>query len=1057
MKHPKYWKSIEELNPTPEFLEAASKEFPTDVPIEQSLEEMDDKAMDFSANRRDFMKVLGFGITAATLSACMEGPVKKAIPYVIKPDDITPGVANWYASTSSTGLPVTVKTREGRPIKLEGNPDSGFTRGGLDAITQASLLNLYDLDRAQKPKKGDAFAEWGDLDAEIIQKLNTIQANGGKVRVLSSSVYSPSTKALIGEFLGQFADGQHVSYDAVSASAISKSHELDFGARALPSYRIDQAKVLVSFSADFLGTWISPVEFSAQYASRRDPDGAWMSRHFQVESILSTTGANADHRVPVKPSDEGRAILSLYNKVARKLGQPTFPADSFELAGNMLEKIATELVAAQGQSLVLCGTNDLASQHLINGINAMLGNYGTTVDMANPSHMRQGDDEALSTLVNELKSGEVSALFVLDANPVYDTPYGADIAAALGSMDVSVSFSEKADETAIACGYHCPANHFLESWGDAQQNGNSYSLMQPTIHPIFSTRQAQDSFLKWMGSGQNYRQYLMNYWQQNLIGNTSQSAWDETLRKGVLEMPAASMEIAFSTDQLSAAADKVKARRGGGEDTMELVVYESVAIRDGKFANNPWLQELPDPITRCTWDNYVTVPFSWAQEKGYKNESVITLTVPGQAEPLTLPLIVQTGQAVGTIGVALGYGRKNAGRVAAKVGEGGVGNVDVYPLVGEEDGQRSYSVSGVTIGRTGRTYPLALTQTFNYLYDTKIGQKLGGLLGKDADRTEAIIKETALEYYKSPADADNPYRASLKEYNEKKSHLISLWSSHFEDQDTGRFIHWAMAIDLNKCTGCGACVVSCNAENNVPVVGKEEVRNRRNMHWMRIDRYYSGDPDAPDTVFQPMLCQHCDNAPCETVCPVLATIHSKEGLNQMTYNRCVGTRYCANNCPYKVRKFNWFNYQNGRQFTDINPSQNKLGQLVLNPDVTVRFRGVMEKCSFCVQRLQEAKLKAKINGKSTFAKPDPNFKGYTACQQSCPTGAIVFGDRNDPESEISKLWSDENERKYLALEEVKTLSSVAYMTKVRNRTAEEYEQINQVKEEVMDLGGSDHS
>ncbi|MDW3650364.1 MAG: TAT-variant-translocated molybdopterin oxidoreductase [Bacteroidia bacterium] len=1032
MNKPKYWKSIDELKQTPEYLEEARKEFPTDIPMSQTLENVKDEDLNLSANRRDFMKMLGFGITAATLSACVEGPVKKAIPYVEKPQDIIPGVANWYSSTTPGGIPVMVKTREGRPIKLEGNPDSRLTNGGLDAIGQATVLSLYDQARAKAPKSGGSLTDWGAIDTDMAKAMADIKANGGKVRVLSGTILSPSTKALFGEFLGEFEDGQHVTYDALSASALAKAHESGFGTRAIPSYQFDKAKVIASFACDFLGTWVSPVEFSSQYTKGRNPDGAWMSRHFQVESLLSLTGANADMRATIQPSNMGKALTSLYNKVARKTGKGELPGgSSFNVGGNLLDKIADELAAARGESLVVCGSNDANHQMLVAGINEMLGNYGSTLDIANPSHMKQGDDEAMAALVQEIKGGGVDAVFIYNCNPVYDHAMGADLAAALKNVAVSVSFSNTDDETSKACKYHTPDHHYLESWGDAQQTATNFSLVQPTIHPIFDTRQAQDSVLKWMGSDQDFYGYMRGQWE-GLIISPLEEDWDETLRKGLYSMPASTEVAVFNAEGIPAAASAAQSG-GGSEDQFELITYAKVGIGDGTYANNPWLQEMPDPISRVTWDDYVTIPFAYAEANGIKHGDKISISGAG-AEDITLPAYVQTGQAAGTIGIALGYGRDGeaAGKVAAKVG-----GVNAYTL---NNGAK------VSISKTGGKYPLALAQEHDYTYDKSlVGVMKSFGMEEDADRTEEIIKETVLPLYKSAPDAENDYRESQSKYKDKKKHLLSLWESHFDDPATMRRIHWAMAIDLNKCTGCGACVVSCQAENNVPVVGKQEVMDRRAMHWMRIDRYYSGNPENPDTVFQPMMCQHCDNAPCETVCPVLATIHSDEGLNQMAYNRCVGTRYCANNCPYKVRRFNWFNYTNGEQFTDINPAHNDLGRLVLNPDVTVRFRGVMEKCSFCVQRLQEAKLRAKVNQGSSLVKPEPNFRGYTACQQSCPTGAIVFGDRNDPESEISKLWSEDNERKYLALEEVKTLSSVAYLTKVRNRTEAEYEEIKEEK------------
>jgi molybdopterin-containing oxidoreductase family iron-sulfur binding subunit len=800
-----------------------------------------------------------------------------------------------------------------------------------------------------------------------------------------------------------------------------------FGKRGIPSVMLDNANVILGINCDFLGTWLDPTTMNAQYAENRQPEKGKMSRHWQLESLLTMTGSNADQRFPINPSDEGKAITALYNSVARRLGQPQGPSVAYNLPGNMMDTLADELVAARGHAVVLCGTNDVAAQEAVAGINAMLGAYGATLDLNNHYLLKQGNDADMAALVAELSS--VDVLFFYEANPVYNSPYAEAFKTALGGNTLSVALTVKENETSELCTYTAATSHFLESWGDAQQTASHYSLVQPTINPIFNTRQAADSFLVWSGSQQQYMDYVQNYWKANMYPGgmaNFQRFWDESLRKGVMVMVGA--QTAGSEMTGSPATSLSKLASGAASGGFDLVVYEKVSMRDGAQANNPWLQELPDPITRTTWDNYVTVPAVYAKENDLDQNDVVK--VSGAGIEFSAAVMINPGQAMNTLGIALGYNRPKAGRVARQV----EGSVDAYPFIkSDASGNRSYTLSGLSIEKTGREYELACVQTAHTLFDP--GQ--GGQFGTTFERTKHIISETTLQDYKAHPDGVNAERRELR------NHLVTLWESHYEDREANRYIKWAMAIDLNKCTGCGACVISCHAENNVPVVGKQEVINRRDMHWMRIDRYFSGDPNNPDVVFQPMLCQHCDNAPCETVCPVLATIHSHEGLNQMAYNRCVGTRYCANNCPYKVRRFNWFNYYNGEQFTDINPSQNELGRLGLNPDVTVRFRGVMEKCSFCVQRLQDGKLRAKIDGDSSFVKPqDGDIK--TACQQSCPTGAIVFGDLNDPESEVSKLYR-ENSRTYHALEELKVLPSVAYMTKVRNRSEEE--QIERVKEQ----------
>ncbi|MEM6348266.1 MAG: TAT-variant-translocated molybdopterin oxidoreductase, partial [Bacteroidota bacterium] len=968
MSTPKYWMAIEELDNDQEFMAKASKEFPQPLPTPAELKaEKTNKALNIETNRRDFLKVMGFGMTAATLAACTRGPVKKAIPYVEKPDDLVPGVANWYASTIGSGVPVLVKTREGRPIKLEGNPDSRVTKGGLCANGHASILGLYDAGRNRAPYVGSNASDWSTVDNDIRKQLAEIKTAGGKLRVLSSTVMSPSTRQLISEFVGEFEDGEHIMYDSLSASALREAHKLGFGESVLPRYRFDLAEVIISFSADFLGAWFAPVEHSTAYSVNRDPDKK-MSRHLQFESIMSITGAKADMRYPIKPSDQSQALLNLYNKVAGQLGYPQIPGVSaFNVAGNGLDKAASELIAAGSKGLLVCGTNDIAQQTLVMNINQMIGAYGTTLDVQNPAYYKLGDDAAMANLVREMEQEEVSALFIYDANPVYNSPFAEAFENSLPKVGLSVSFATKTDETAKFCKYICPDSFYLESWNDAQQTERDLSIIQPTIYPIFDTRQAQDSFLKWMGASTDWRTYMQEYWKANYYKGegTFGNFWTEALRRGVIEVPGNEVEPTYSLDAatLTSMASKLRPQTSP-EGSFELIAYANTQLVDGTQANNPWLQEMPDTMTKVCWDQVLTVPFSNAKELGLKNNDIVDVTYDGNT--ISVPVVVQAGQALGTLGLMLGYGRTEAGKVAdaanGEVVDGRkVGGFNAFNLTHYSNNATAYGKAGATIAKTGSKYNLAFTQIYNYLYDIEKGERFGN----DYDRSESIVETTTSYEYNNGVYKNG----RVAERNELKQHLVTLWDSYFEDPETSRNIHWKMAIDLNKCTGCNACIVSCHAENNVPVVGKAESRNRRNMHWLRMDRYYSGDFDNPDVAFQPMLCQHCDNAPCETVCPVLATIHSNEGLNQMTYNRCVGTRYCANNCPYKVRRFNWFNYTNDEKMADINPSQSTLGKLVLNPDVTVRFRGVMEKCSFCVQRLQDAKLKAKIKANDSFAKP----------------------------------------------------------------------------------------
>ncbi|HNR74264.1 MAG TPA: 4Fe-4S dicluster domain-containing protein, partial [Cyclobacteriaceae bacterium] len=763
-----------------------------------------------------------------------------------------------------------------------------------------------------------------------------------------------------------------------------------------------------------------------------------MSRLYTFESNLSLTGANADYRSAIKPSQEGLVVAQLYKLIS---GSGSTGIDGIKY----LEKAAAELKANAGKALVVSGSNDKNVQVVINAINNLLGSYGTTINTSAPVNFRQGNDEEMAAFVAEATSGKVDGVIFYNCNPVYDHPQGAELGNALKNITLTVSTSITPDETASASAYIAADHHYLESWNDAEPKLNSFSLSQPAITPIFRTRQAQESFLVWAGeSNTDYFSFVQQYWKNRFFAATSgvdfQSFWDKCLYDGVYELPASSQTYSFNgnaDNALSAIASTYNASNTG----FELVIYESCAIGSGSQANNPLLQELPDPITKATWDHYVTISLKDAEALGIENDAegrtqLVTITANGKS--VSVAALVQPGQAPGTLGVALGYGRTNVGLVGKGIG------ANVYPLLtaGESLG---YSItSGVKIEKTETAFQIAQTQ----IHQTYMGRA-------------NVVQESILSDYLSNPNEWNDKAPKITSWDKKvPPGSLSMWKGHEYKNH-----HWGMAIDLNTCTGCGSCVVACNVENNVALVGKEEVINRREMHWLRIDRYYSSEADVedyqglekasdnPEVVFQPMLCQHCNNAPCETVCPVAATTHSTEGLNQMTYNRCIGTRYCANNCPYKVRRFNWFKYHDNQKFLQANPAMNTdLGRMVLNPDVTVRSRGVMEKCSFCAQRIQAGKLNAKKE-----RRPVQDGEVVTACQAACSTGAIVFGDMNDPESKISKLLEIDhymevekdgkvekvfnhtidkkigNPRAYRVLEEIGVKPNIFYLTKIRNK------------------------
>jgi molybdopterin-containing oxidoreductase family iron-sulfur binding subunit len=1028
------WQSFGQRNQSEAFEELGQDEFRDIKPEEESSEE---GLLDSKTPRRDFLKYLGFSTVAASLAASCEIPVNRSIPYVNKPDSITPGIPNYYATTYTQDgdvLSVIAKVRDGRPIKIEGNDMSPITGGGTNARAQASVLDMYDTARLRFPARivegrVEEMPTFDAFDKAVGDAMTGL--GSAPVVVLTSTITSPTTKKLIGEFLSKYPGSRHVTYDAVSHSGMLLANEASFGNRALPSYHFDNAKVIVSLGADFLGTWLSPVEFATQYAKGRkiDENKIGLSKHYQFESILSMTGANADERFVHKPSEAGKVALALYNAVT---GAAVTGVSDKVKAG--LVQAAKALKEAEGAALVISSSNDTNVQLVVNAINNAVGAYGKTINWGVTSNYRQGVDSEMMQLVADMNAGGVGALLLLGVNPAYDHPAASQFKTGLAKVKLSVSFNQKLDESTELCKFVMPDHHYLESWGDAEAKTGYQSFIQPTIHPLFKTRQWQDSLLKWSGSDKTYAIYLKDYWMEQLGG---QGNWDDVLRIGLrfpAEMPVSAGS--FNGGNLSTATAALSVAPKAGE--WEIALYQKVAIGNGSQASNPWLQEMPDPISKATWDNYAMISAAAAKElfgiditKTGDTDSydvnpakpMLKITVAGKE--LSLPILIIPGTDKKTIGIALGYGRSEKAGIALK----GAGQ-NVYPLATIQNGLTHFAAFDAKVEPLSETYKLALNQVYNY-YTDSLGVR----------RTE-VVKETSLASFLQNKEQFKRERDHLVDEYAKKSgdyrNEGSLYDPRMNDRPG---IHWGMSIDLNSCTGCGACIVACNAENNIPVVGKIEVLRGHEMHWIRIDRYYvnkpGGDPDdLSDVVFMPMMCQHCDSAPCENVCPVAATNHSSEGLNQMTYNRCIGTRYCANNCPYKVRRFNWADYTGADSFkdnqegiiSDVTMNMNDdLVRMVLNPDVTVRSRGVIEKCSFCVQRLQEGKLNAKKQ-----SRPIIDGEVKTACQSACPSHAIVFGDANDKASLITKSREHNPLRMYYALEQIHVLPNVNYMAKIRN-------------------------
>jgi Fe-S-cluster-containing dehydrogenase component len=974
-------------------------------------------------SRRDFLRAAGFALTSMALSGCgcevfPRAPVQYALPYIHQPPESTPGRAVYYASTCggcSAGCGMLVKTRDGRPIKLEGNPDHPLSAGGLCALGQATLLGLYDRLRLWHPLRQGQPTTWEQIDADLQKQLADIQRRGGAVRILSGTLLSPTAHWLIRQFLSRFADARHVVYDPLSSSAIRQAHERTHGVRLLPRYHLARAVVLASFDADFLGTWISPVEFTAGYRAARTLEGTppRCSYHMQFESRLSLSGAKADRRVCLAPGELGWVMTHLAKRLAERAGVP-FDTAGIEplpapLAG-LLEDLARRLWQCRSRSLVLCGSQDIVHQVLCNFLNHLLDNYGNTLDIERPSYQQQGNDADLQHLLGELRAGQVAALFLLDCNPVYDLPDGPELARLLPQVPLVVSCCERLDETSRLARFVCPLPHFLATWSDAEPVAGLVSLVQPTVPLVGDTRPLLESLATWSGQPRSAYELLREFWQSQIYPRSSkcgtfQEFWEQTLHEGFAEVAA---EPPPAGDFVLSAVRPILQAQRPAPGTLALVLYPSVALREGRHAYNPWLQELPDPITKVSWDNYALLSPATAARLDVQEEEVVRLeeiSGAGNSPVLAveLPVVLQPGQHEQVVAVALGYGSQASARFAQvgpawldarpSVGANGLVGVNVAPLLMWEGMTLRYERPQVCVTATRRRQWLATTQRHHTLC-------VPASLAPPGQEQRPILRELPLAAL-APAAAAPPRPAPE-----------DLWPD--DHPVTGH--RWGMVIDLHACTGCSACVIACQAENNIPVVGKDEVRRQREMHWLRIDRYYSGQGAEATVAFQPMLCHHCGKAPCEVVCPVLATVHSAEGLNQQIYNRCVGTRYCANNCPYKVRRFNWFDYAH----------EDSLQNLVLNPDVTVRSRGVMEKCTFCVQRIQEAKIEAACRGE-----PLRDGAIMPACQQSCPAQAIRFGDLNDPRSAVSQQTRDG--RYYQVLAELGVQPAVGYLCLVRNR------------------------
>jgi molybdopterin-containing oxidoreductase family iron-sulfur binding subunit len=962
-----YWLSLEQLAGTPEFQNWVEREFQDDATDMLS-----------GKSRRTVLKLMAASFGLAGLTACRR-PEAHILPATKGIEDFIPGQPYFYATAMPFGGTVTgllVETHDGRPTKIEGNPDHPNSLGAATALAQASILSLYDPDRARqvthegRPSSWEAFAKFA---AEHFSKVS----DGSGLRFLSERVTSPSLDALRKQTLENWPKAKWVEYEAVNDDQALEGARIAFGKplRAHPAY--DKAEVIVSLDADFLGV-DSPTPLPAKQFSkgrRIEGEDARLSRVYSVESNYSLTGAAADHRLRMRGSDVGLFARDL----AVALGALPW-LNVLSSAGKrdrFLKAVVKDLKARQGKSLVVAGPRQPAAVHaLAHLINSSLGNLGQTVSFTDAAGWAPAL-ASLRELAGEMSAGQVNTLVILGGNPAFTTPADLDFEASLKKVGTTIALGCDEDETAAAVKWHLPEAHYLESWSDGRAHEGTAGIIQPMIEPLFGGKTAAEVVAMISGSkDQRGHDIVRNYWTAQWPAAQREKMWRESLHNGVIVRTTVS-EVKANVDAkaIAEAANALKPADG-----FEAGFYPSASVYDGRFANNGWMQEAPDPMTKLVWGNAALLSPATARKLGVKDGDVVNLR-NGNANA-QFPILIQPGHADDAVSVTTGYGRRRCGRVGKSVG---------FSAQGVRMSGGFWFAGGFTVTKAGFTETLATTQHHH------------------AMEGRPIVREaTVAEYKKNPKFAEE-----MAETPE----LFSLYDEHKYEHG----YQWGMAIDLTSCIGCNACMLACQAENNIPVVGKEQVLRGREMHWIRMDRYYTGDQDDPQVVYQGVPCMQCENAPCENVCPVAATIHSEEGLNDMAYNRCVGTRYCANNCPYKVRRFNFLNFH--KDVTEIE-------KMVFNPDASVRMRGVMEKCNYCVQRIEESRIRANADGR----RPIRDGEIVTACQQTCPADAIVFGDIRDPNSRVSKL--KKQERNYALLAELNVRPRTTYLAKIRNPSPE---------------------
>ena len=972
-----FWRSLEQLANTEDFQDLVEREFP------RHASEMRDPV-----TRRNFLKLMGGSLALMGLSGCaLRQPQEKIVPYVRLPEQIIPGRPLFFASAHTFqgyAQGVLVESHEGRPTKIEGNADHPASQGKTDVFMQAALLQMYDPDRSQTIKNGGIDKKWADFTGALASSI--VNAAGG-VRLLTTTITSPTLAAQVQQFLTANAGSRWYVYDPVGFDNARAGAQQAFGRNVNTTYDFSKANVVLSLDSDFFAYGPANVRYQRDFMRRRairtaNAAEATMNRLYVVEPMMSITGTNADHRLPVKASQVGevaRALAAALGVAGATAGQLSDKATKYVAA------LAKDLQANRGTAAVIVGEGQPAAVHALgHAINAAIGAVGATVFYTDPIEVRPTQDGTLADLVGEMNSGAVKALVMLDGNPVYNAPADLNFAGALGKVPFSVHYGPYFDETGEKATWHVPSTHNLEHWSDARAYDGTTTIIQPLIAPIYGTKSPHE-LLAALGGKADAKGYdIVRATYQALGGTNAQTFWETSLNAGVVANTAAPrITPTLAALNLGAGAG------AGGE--YEVVYQPDTKVWDGSYANNGWLQELPHSISKITWDNLAYVGVATAQKLGAQTGDVVKITSGGRS--IEVPIWIQPGTADGVLALQLGYGRSKSGIIGNY--EGNPVGYNAYAI---RSSSAAYFTGDATVAKTGATHPLASTQD-HYSIE----------LQSEEAKNRHIVELVTLDEYKKDA--------LLLHHDKHES---------FDLYPNRQFVGyaWGMSIDLNVCTGCNACVVACNAENNIATVGKTEVLRGREMQWIRIDRYFAGSAENPQVVHQPLACQQCEKAPCEVVCPVGATVHDSEGLNNMVYNRCVGTKYCSNNCPFKVRRFNFLQYNDMLYKFDMDSLH-----LMKNPDVTIRVKGVMEKCTYCVQRINEVRqYKERVN--DTIK----DGEVITACQQACPTDAIVFGDLNDAQSQISQI--KRLPLSYRLLDELNVHARTSYMAQVKNPNPE---------------------